>query len=356
MSSTVARPSDASAPEGTPPGAVDMSGPRFSFVVPTYGDHYLLDEFCVEFERRMSEYTKRDLPGDVELLIVDDGSPAFDRDFFRSLVTRHPFVRVVRLSRNFGQHIALSCGYREARGEYVGMLNADMEDPPRELPKLLDRIRGEDLGIVYGLRSRRYGPLGPRLTSRAFNAVLNKLTGQRIPHNVATMRIMSRPFVDAYNRLSESSRFIPGLENWLGFERDYVRIDHQPRQQGRSSYNFGKRLRMATESIISFSDLPLKMVAIGGLIVAAVGFALAVALIVARLVYSDFEAGYASTISIIIFLGGIQILVVGVASVYIGRVLREVQGRPLYLVRETLAPGDSRRAATPASHAQEPST
>jgi dolichol-phosphate mannosyltransferase len=254
---------------------------------------------------------------------------------------------VIRLSRNFGQHIALSCGYREARGEYVAMLNADMEDPPRELPKLLDRIRQGDLGIVYGLRAARYGPLGPRITSRAFNALMNRLTGQKVPHNVATMRVMSRQFVDAYNRLTESSRFIPGLEHWLGFDRDYVGIEHQPRRVGRSSYNFGRRLRMALESIVSFSDLPLKLVAVGGLVVAAVGFALAVALVVARLLRADFQAGYASMVSIIVFLGGIQILVVGVASLYVGRVLSEVQDRPLYVVRETVAPGVS--AGAPAA-------
>lgn len=309
---------------------------EYSFVVPVFNDHYLLGDFCAELRRVMRAYVGGEIEGRVELIVVDDGSAVFDRAAMEALCRSHPFVRVVRLSRNFGQHIALSCGYRLARGKYVGMLNADMEDHPDQIPLLLDRIRESDLGIVHGLRRRRQGKLSIRLTSYAFYTLLNKLTGYDVPLNVATLRVMSRQFVDAYNALAESSRYIPGLEMWLGFPRAYVPIDHRNRTQGTSTYRFRTRLRMAIDSILSFSDLPLKFVAVGGLIVALVGLLLAVGLIISKLAFIDYTPGYASTTALIVLLGGVQILVVGVASLYIGRILREVQHRPLYVIQEAI--------------------
>jgi dolichol-phosphate mannosyltransferase len=216
------------------------------------------------------------------------------------------------------------------------MMNADLEDPPEEIPKLLTKIETEDFDIVHGLRKKRQSPLNVRFTSLLFNTLLNKLTGYEVPINVATLRVMNRRFIDAYNSLAESSRYIPGLEMWLGFKRGYVDIEHRERRMGRSSYSFRRRLMMAFDSIISFSDLPLKIVAVIGFIVAILGFVLTVFITILKLLYVDIEAGYASTISFIVFLSGVQVLVVGVASLYIGRILREVQNRPLYVVRETI--------------------
>lgn len=307
-------------------------------MVPLYNDQYLLEDFCAEFERVMNAYMAG--AGGYELIVVDDGSAQFDADGMARLARDHPFVKAIRLSRNFGQHIAVSCGYRHAGGACVGMLNVDMEDPPDQIPLLLDALRARDFDIVYGLRKARHSPLGVRLTSLAFNLALNKLTGHHVPLNVSTLRVMNRRFVDAYNSLTEASRYIPGLEMWLGFSRGYVPIEHRARRRGRSSYNFRKRLLMAFDSIISFSDLPLKLVAFGGVLVAALGLLLAAGLVVAKLVLVDFEAGYPSTIAVIVALAGVQMTVVGLASLYIGRILKEVQDRPLYVIRDTfnLAP------------------
>lgn len=309
---------------------------EYSFVVPLYNDQYLFEQFCAEFQRVMVGYLGIEFAARVELIIVNDGSRLFDAGGMQRLCADYPFVKVISLSRNFGQHVALSCGYRHATGSYVGMLNADMEDHPDQIPLLLDLIRNHDFDIVHGLRRQRHGPLGARLSSLLFNLLLNKLTGHDVPHNTSTLRIMNRRFVDAYNSLSESSRYLPGLEMWLGFTRGYVEIEHQPRRQGKSSYSLRGRLLMALDSIISFSDLPLKLVAGGGVVVAVLGFLLVAALVLAKLLLVDFEAGYPSTIAVIVALAGVQMTVVGLASLYIGRILREVQNRPLYVIRETL--------------------
>lgn len=308
--------------------------PRCSFVVPIYGDGALAEAFCAEFERVMTTHLGGPLPGRAELIFVDDGSRDDSARVVRSLLPRYPFARLVELSRNFGQHVALSCGYAHATGEYVGMLNVDMEDPPDQIPLLLDAIAKGEHDFVVGVRPERGGSGRNRFSSIAFNWVLNKLTGSDVPLNCATLRVMSRRFTDAYNSLTERSRYLPGLEMWLGFPRAYVPIRHQPRRDGRSSYDLGRRVRMAIESIISFSDLPLRFLAWTGLLVAATGFVLTLALVVSKLFFVDYRPGYTSTVAIIVFLGGVQILVTGVAALYVGRILREVQGRPLYVVKD----------------------
>jgi dolichol-phosphate mannosyltransferase len=216
------------------------------------------------------------------------------------------------------------------------MLNVDAQEPPDQIPLLLRYIEANDCDIVFGMRTRRAGSAADGITSRWFGIVLNKLTGYAVPLNVATLRVMNRRFVDAYNSLAESSRYLPGLESWLGFRRGYVDVVHQGRRRGKSSYNFSRRLAMAAEAIISFSDLPLKLTVLMGFVVVVVSFLLALALAIQRLFFANVQLGYTSTVCLIVFLAGVQLTVIGMASLYIGRILREVQHRPLYLIRNTV--------------------
>ena len=309
---------------------------RYSFVVPIYNDGAMADRFCAEFQKVFQSYLGLEqIDPLVELIFVNDGSRDDSARLLRAACDRYPFAKAISLSRNFGQHIAISCGYRHATGEYVGMLNVDMEDPPDQIPLFLESLRRDDHDIVYGLYERRNVPFSQRLSSAAFNFLLNRLTGANFPLNTSTLRVMNRRFLDAYNGLVEKSRYIPGLELWLGFRHGYVAVRHQRRTEGRSSYNVRRRFRMALDSIISFSDLPLRMVATVGFFVAAIGFSLLLTLVLEKLSGKDFLPGYVSTVSIVVLMGGIQILVVGLASLYVGRILREVQNRPLYVIQET---------------------
>jgi glycosyltransferase involved in cell wall biosynthesis len=310
---------------------------QYSLVVPIYNDGALSEAFCVEFQKVFQQYlAKQNIEDSVEVIFVNDGSPNDSLTYLEQTAAKFPFVKVLGLSRNFGQHIAVSCGYRHASGQYVGMLNVDMEDHPSEIPKVIDYVKEKQLDLVIGLRKERQDPFFKRVTSVLFNWTLNKLTGQDVPLNLATLRIMSRRFTDAYNNLSEKSRYIPGLESWLGFKQGYLSIEHRHRTEGKSSYNFSRRVKMAMETIISFSDLPLKIIAAIGFGIVLLGFLLIFGLIIAKFVSIDFQAGYLSTISIIVFLGGIQIMVIGMASLYIGRILKEIQNRPLYIVKDKI--------------------
>jgi len=312
------------------------SSPTYSFVVPIYNDGRLAERFCTEFAEVFRGYLGRDdIETQVELIFVNDGSLNDSIEYLRKLADRLPFVRVVDLSRNFGQHLALTCGYRYAEGDYVGMLNVDRQDPPDQIPKLLDLIRKGDADVVYGLYEHRNDAAFEKLTSRLFTIVMNKLTGYDVPYNTSTLRVMSRRFVDAYNELTERSRYLPGLEMWMGFKKDYTPITHRPREDGRSSYTFKRRLLFAIEAVVSFSDLPLKIAVVAGFLIATIGFLLSAFLVLQKLFFLQIQPGYTTTISLIIFLGGAQILSIGLASLYIGRILREVQNRPPFIVKDT---------------------
>ena len=310
---------------------------KYSFVVPIYNDADLAEEFSQEYSKVFREFLGvSDITPQVELIFVNDGSHDNSAETLSTLPARLPFVRVINFSRNFGQHIALSAGYQHARGQFVGMLNVDMQEHPDQIPLLLKKVENTDCDIVFGVRQRRAGPSTNDFTSKMFGLLLNKLTGYSVPLNIATVRVMNRRFLDAFNSLAESSRYLPGLESWLGFKRGYANIIHQERKRGKSSYNFTKRLTMAAEAIISFSDLPLKITVVFGFAVVSVSFLLALALVIQKVFFVDVQLGYTSTICVIIFIGGVQMSVIGVASLYIGRILREVQDRPLYVIRNTV--------------------
>jgi dolichol-phosphate mannosyltransferase len=310
---------------------------KYSFVVPIYNDGYLANSFCEAFYKSFTEYLNEEsILGIVELIFVNDGSNDNSLEILKLLPEKFNFVRIVDLSRNFGQHIALTCGYNLAQGDYIGMLNVDMQEPPSEIPILIEFMKAKKHDIVFGLTEIRQTSFLNRVTSIAFGKTLNYLTKTNTPLNVTTLRVMNRKFITAYNTISEKSRYIPGLEAWLGFSQGYVPIKHQKRKDNRSSYNFKKRIGMALETIISFSDFPLRLIASLGFIFALLGFILSMILIICKLMFIDFQSGYTSTISFVLLIGGIQILVVGVSSLYIGRILKEVQNRPLYLINEKI--------------------
>lgn len=308
----------------------------YSFVVPIYNDGYLVQSFCEEFEKTFQNYVKNEsIENDVELIFVNDGSNDNSIQYLVDNVNKFKFIKVIDLSRNFGQHVALSCGYKSAMGSFVGMLNVDQQEPPSQLPILLDYLINNNFDIVYGTYEERKTSILNKITSKLFSILLNYLTQNNTPSNVTTSRVMNRKFVNAYNQLTEKSRYLPGLETWLGFKHGFTPIIHTNRKIGKSSYNFKKRILMALDTIVSFSDFPLKLIVGIGILFAFIGFTLTFLLLFSKIFIIDYQPGYTSTVSLITFLGGIQIMVVGFASIYIGKILKEVQNRPLYIINKT---------------------
>lgn len=306
---------------------------EISVIVPIYNDGYLAEDFCRCLEKTFSSFLNQEGNSEfLELIFVNDGSLNNSWEELLQVARKFSFVKLINLSRNFGQHIALSCGYKNAKGNYVAMINVDMQEPTSELLQLYIHIKNSDLGVVYGLVDFRRTSFVNRITSKTFNNLMGFLTREKVPSNIATVRIMSRKFIDAYNELTEKTRYLPGLENWLGFKKDFIKVEHGARKRGKSSYNTRKRLEMAMETIISFSDFPLRMIVLFGSLVAFIGIGLSFYIVITKLFFIDYQAGYATTVALITSIGGVQMVVIGIASMYIGRILKEVQNRPLYVI------------------------
>ena len=308
---------------------------KYSFVVPIYNDGYLAEAFCAEFQLVFRDYLgKQEIADEVELIFVNDGSTNDSLERLKQAASKHSFVKVIDLSRNFGQHIAMICGYHHASGRFVGRLNVDMQDPPREIPRLLETIKQGDADIVIGVQRDRQSKWLDRVTSRFFVWFFNFLIGGKVPHSTATLRVMTRQYVDNYKHINDKAPFLQGLETWFGYRVKYVSTDHQQRSDKNSSYTFMKRLKLALNASIAFSDRPLKYVVYLGLVIGLTGFAGLTLIVLRQLFVADLLAGYSSTIAIVLFCSGVQILVIGLSGLYIGKILSQVQGRPLYLVRE----------------------
>lgn len=310
---------------------------EYSFVVAIHNDGYLADDFCRSFRQTFERYLNTaELKGRVELIFVNDGSSDASLERLRSLPSAYPFVRVIDLSRSFGQHLAIACGFREARGRFVGRLNVDLQDPPEEIPKLLDILKTEDVDLIVGRYDVRHSSLANKLSAYFFFAFFNWLTGQKTPQNTSPLRVMNRRFIDVYNELHEKTRFPQGLENWLGFRHKYVPVVHQPRRDRRSAYNFPRRLRLALEGVIAFSDRPLKLMVAAGVAIMALGLLLATTVVYRKLFFGTILTGYTSLLSAITVFSGLQVLVMGVTGLYVGKILQEVQDRPAYIIREKI--------------------
>lgn len=304
--------------------------------MPIYNDGAEAERFCIELERVLKAYLETEkLDELIEVLFIDDGSRNDSVAKLCALTSRFKWARIIQLSRNFGQHIAQSCGYSYVSGRYVATMNVDMQDPPYELPRLLDRIQKEDMDYVRGVRKERRDPLMQKFSSSAFLYFFRMMTGINIPKMPSSMRVMSRLYMDAFNSYTEKVRFALGLEYWLGFKCGFVEIDHVERRVGKSSYNFGKRMSLALDAIVSFSDIPLKMGIYGGCAMATLGLLLGVWYTLQKLILPVVLPGFTSIVIILLVSQGTILTILGIMGLYIGRILKEVQNRPLFIVRNT---------------------
>jgi glycosyltransferase involved in cell wall biosynthesis len=303
-----------------------------SIVVPIYRDGALARDFCQSLEQTAGDLAAAGV-NQFEVIFVADGI-AGDIPHLRETCGQFSFAKYIAFTRNFGQHIAISCGLTHSTGDLAVYMDVDMEDPPSELPKLIRELERTGSEVCVGLRIRKKVSVASRLTSRIFHTLLTRLTGLSMPANGTTMRVMTRNFLNAFVKLSEKERYLPGIQAWLGHKTCYLPIVQQARTQGETSYSFRKKLRMAIAAVLSFSDLPLRMVVRIGFGISALSFVMAGLLVVSRLFFADFQPGYTSTTTLIMFFGGFQIFVTGLSGLYIGRILREVQNRPLYVIGE----------------------
>jgi undecaprenyl-phosphate 4-deoxy-4-formamido-L-arabinose transferase len=309
---------------------MDAARPGVSVVVPVYNEAKSLEDL----QQRLA-WTLKGLGRAWEVVYVDDGSTDGSAALLRVIHGRDPHVRVVRFNRNYGQHAAVLAGFEHARGEVVVTLDADLQNPPEEIPRLLERTDA-GVDVVAGYRADRHDPAPRRAASWAINRAISAAVGVRMRDYGCMLRAYRRPVVDQIVRCPEISRFIPALANLFASSVEEVVVDHAPRQHGRSRYGVLRLLRLALDLFTGFSLLPIQAVSLVGILVAALGLGFAVFLGLRRLLVGPEVEGVFTLFAILFFFVGIQILALGLIGEYVGRIYQEVRRRPRYVVAEVL--------------------
>jgi glycosyltransferase involved in cell wall biosynthesis len=300
--------------------------PTFSIVVPVFDEA----EVVVEFHRRLASVM--DVLGSWEVIYVNDGSRDASLRLLEALHGAEPRVAIVNLSRNFGKEIATTAGLDHANGEAVIVIDADLQDPPELIPELVAVWR-DGIDMVYAQRRRRQGESWlKRATASVFYRLMQHLGRVQLPCNTGDFRLMSRRVVAAVLQLREQHRFMKGLFAWVGFPSRAVPYDRAPRHAGATKWSFAKLWELALEGITGFTVMPLKIATYLGLLVASFAVIFGVQVVVKTLLFGNPVAGYPSLMVVILFLGGVQLITLGVVGEYLGRVFNETKRRPLYLV------------------------
>jgi len=271
-----------------------------------------------------------------EMICVNDGSRDETLEVLTALHQRDARVRVIDLARNFGKEVALSAGLDHASGDAVIPIDADLQDPPELIPELL-RCWKEGAEVVNATRRSREGESWfKKTTANVFYHILEKMTHIAIPRNTGDFRLISRPALQALQRMPERSRFMKGMFPWVGFRQATVLFDREPRHSGTTKWNYWRLWNLALEGITSFSSVPLRVWSYLGLGVALFAFLYMMFLMVRTLIFGIDVPGYASLMVVVLFIGGIQLIGLGVLGEYLARIFEEVKARPLYVVRERL--------------------
>ncbi len=270
-----------------------------------------------------------------ELILVDDGSTDATPEILERLAGQDPRLRVVRLSRNFGHQAAITAGLEHARGNVVVMIDADLQDPPELIHKMLDSWSG-GADVVYAVRRTRAGESRFKLTTaRWFYRVFGRLTQVEVEPNAGDFRLLDRRALDALLAMPERNRFLRGMTSWVGFTQEAVEYERDPRFAGETKYTPRRMLRFSLDAISSFSHLPLQLATVLGFIFSCVAF-LAIPIAIGFRIAGEFVPGITTVLLVVLLLGGIQLITVGIIGEYLGRVYDEVKQRPLYVVDRRL--------------------
>jgi glycosyltransferase involved in cell wall biosynthesis len=304
--------------------------PTLSVVVPLYNEEQVIGEMHTRL-RSVLDASRIDY----EIILVNDGSSDHTEELAKEICRDHPNVRLLSFSRNFGHQIAVTAGLDSSAGQAVVIIDADLQDPPEVIVSMAAKWR-EGYEVVYGVRSKRKGEgFFKLLTAAAFYRLVRKLTRVDIPVDAGDFRLMDRKVVDQLLTMRERNRFVRGMVSWVGFRQARVEYVREPRFAGETKYPLRKMLRFAIDGVLSFSDVPLKISSVFGFLCALLSFLLIIYGLVVKLLYPQFAIpGWASLFSVVLFLGGVQLMCIGILGEYLGRVYDEIKGRPLYVVKD----------------------
>ncbi|EMF0365310.1 MULTISPECIES: glycosyltransferase family 2 protein [Enterococcus] len=302
---------------------------KVSIVVPCFNEEKTVPLFFDEVEKFKGAH-------EFEYLFIDDGSKDGTLAAIKKLAAAYPYVRFVSFSRNFGKEAALYAGLQASTGDLVTVMDVDLQDPPELLPEMIERITTSDIDCVGTRRSTREGePAIRSFFAKKFYQLINKISDTEMVDGARDFRLMTRQIVDAVLELTEYNRFSKGLFSWVGFKTEYISYENRERVAGETSWSFWKLFNYSIDGIVNFSDAPLTIASFIGAL-SCVGSGIAILFIILRaLLFGDPTSGWPSMVSIFLFIGGIQLLCLGIIGKYIGKIFLETKQRPVYIIRET---------------------
>lgn len=302
-----------------------------SVIVPCFNEEEALPLFYQAMEKVQPQ-----LDQEFEYIFVNDGSRDRTLEVLRELAAKDPKVIYLSFSRNFGKEAALYAGLQESHGELVTVMDVDLQDPPELLVEMVRRLEADpDLDCVGTRRVTRDGePPIRSFFARMFYRLINRISQVQMVDGARDFRLIRRQMVDAILDVTEYNRFSKGIFSWVGFKTEYLEYKNVERVAGQTSWNFWQLFSYSLEGIVNFSDAPLAIAFVGGALSCLLAFALAGLVIVRTLLYGDPTAGWPSMVSIILFLGGFQLLTIGILGKYIGKIFMETKNRPIYVIKE----------------------
>lgn len=304
-----------------------MTIPHISIVVPVYKAENCLDELY-----RRLRLALETISPDFEILLVEDCGGDQSWEAIERLARQDTRVKGIQFSRNFGQHYGITAGLDHCSGDWVVVMDCDLQDRPEEIPRLYAKAR-EGFDIVLARRGQRQDPLMKRFTSWLFYKLFSYLADMEYDGETGNFRIMSRKVVESFRKMREQLRFFGGLVQWMGFPTASIEVRHAGRHEGNSSYTFAKLWKLAAETIIAYSDKPLRLAVRFGFIMAFLAFCSGVYVLARAALYGVPIMGWSSLIVSLYFIGGIIIAILGILGIYLGKTFDESKKRPLYIVR-----------------------
>jgi dolichol-phosphate mannosyltransferase len=309
-----------------------QTSPHISVISPVYGAAKLLDELVRRIKESVSRITEN-----YEIILVEDHGPDDSWEKIKAICANDKKVIGIRHSRNFGQQYAINCGLDHARGEWVVTLDCDLQDRPEEIPAMYNKAKNEGFDIILASRQNRQDDFLKKLFSRIFYGILSYLTDTDLDASIANFALYNRKVVDALKSMNDYYRYYPTMIHWIGFKMAKLDIQHASREDGiKSSYNFKKRLTLAFNTIISFSDKPLRLTVKLGLLISLISTIFAILLIILYFLDETSVSGWSSTFASLWFLSGLMITILGMVGIYVGKIFENVKGRPTYIVGERL--------------------
>lgn len=304
---------------------------KISIVVPCYNEEDALKIFY----DKITEISEK-IDADFEYVFVDDGSSDNTLNKMKELSKKDERVKFVSFSRNFGKESAMYAGLKKATGDYVALMDVDLQDPPELLEEMYKTVSSGEYDCVATKRKTRKGePIIRSLFSKMFYKLINKMTTTEIIDGARDYRLMSRKMVNSVLELSEYNRFSKGIFSWVGYKTKWLSYNNIERSAGKTKWNFWKLFKYSIEGITSFSTIPLVMSAVFGMLLCLVSFIMILIIIGKTLIYGDPVSGWPSTVCIILFVSGIQLFFLGIIGEYMAKAYMEIKNRPIYIVKET---------------------